>query len=76
MDTGVPAETIHDRNITSEIKVRLSKQAISSQIDVKTSDGDVTLNGTVTSPAEGNRVIESALSVDGVRSLSPNLTVE
>ena len=71
-----PGQAIQDRIVTSAIKERLVKQATSSKIDVETSHGNVTLSGTVASPAEGNRVIASALSVDGVRSLRPNLTVK
>lgn len=76
IDTAVSAEAMQDRIVTSAIKERLAELATSSKIDVETDHGNVTLSGTVASPAEGNRVIESILSLDGVRSLSPVLTVD
>lgn len=76
VDVAVPDEVIQDRLLTSAVKVRLAAQAMSSEIVVETNHGNVTLSGTVATPAEGNRVIESALSVSGVRSLSPNITVK
>lgn len=76
MESEVPAQAVHDRIVTSAIKARLAKQTTSSTIDVETRDGNVTLSGTVANPEEGNRLIVSALSVDGVRSLRPNITVK
>jgi osmotically-inducible protein OsmY len=76
MDVTVLAEANQDRIVTSAIQASLAKQSIASKIDVETSQGNVTLSGIVANPAEGDRVIQSALSVDGVRRLSPNLTVK
>lgn len=76
MNVAVPADVVQDKIVTSAVKVRLATVSTSSRIDVATNQGNVTLSGIVASPAEGDRVIASALSVDGVRSLRPNLTVK
>lgn len=45
-------------------------------INVDTKDGHVTLTGTVNSRAEYDKAISIARSVDGVKSVTPRLTIK
>lgn len=75
-DASVPGEVIADRALTAAIRQKLGKEANTTRIiRVETSHGNVTLTGIVGSRVEGDRVIESVLSVDGVKSVSPILAV-
>jgi hyperosmotically inducible protein len=46
-----------------------------SEINVDTTDGKVTLNGTVQNSAEEGKAVDLAKSVDGVKSVKSNLVV-
>jgi len=46
-----------------------------SEINIDTTDGKVTLNGTVQNSAEEGKAVDLAKSVDGVKSVKSNLVV-
>src|SRR5262245_30251417 len=70
-------QKMEDGSITAAIKMKMANNELvkASNIDVDTNHGKVTLNGTVGSEAEKDRAIQLAQSVDGVKSVSSNLTV-
>jgi hyperosmotically inducible periplasmic protein len=71
-------QEIEDGSITSAIKMKFAndEQVSASAIDVDTNNGNVTLNGTVSSQAEADRAVELAKTVSGVKSVKSNLTVK
>lgn len=68
---------VTDAAITSAVKAKfLADTAVSGlKIDVDTSGGMVTLNGTVSSRAEADRAMTLARNTDGVKSVHDNLKV-
>jgi hyperosmotically inducible periplasmic protein len=66
---------VQDASISSEIKTRFAgdKLVSSSDINVDTTGGHVTLNGSVDSQAEVTRAVEIGRAVDGVKSVHSNL---
>ena len=70
-------EKIQDGSITSAIKMKFANDELvsASDINIDTSEGHVTLNGTVGSQAEETRAIELGRSVNGVKSVYSRLTV-
>jgi hyperosmotically inducible protein len=74
---GAVADTTADATITSAVKMKLAedKQVDANSIDVDTSDGQVTLTGTVGSQAEADQAVVLARGVEGVKSVTPRLTV-
>jgi hyperosmotically inducible periplasmic protein len=68
-------DRLQDASISSTIKARFAgdKLVSSSDINVDTSGGHVTLNGNVDSQAEVTRAVEIGRSVDGVKSVHSNL---
>jgi len=81
-ETGEQAEKagkkVEDASITAAIKMKFANDETvsASKIDVDTSHGNVTLNGTVSSREEENQAVELARSVDGVKSVRSNLVVQ
>jgi hyperosmotically inducible protein len=81
-ETGEQAEKagkkIEDGSITAAIKMKFANDETvsASKIDVDTSHGNVTLNGTVSSREEENKAVELARTVDGVKSVHSNLVVQ
>jgi hyperosmotically inducible periplasmic protein len=71
-------QEVEDGSITSAIKMKFAndEQVSASAIDVDTNNGDVTLNGTVSSQAEADRAVELAKTVSGVKSVKSNLTIK
>jgi hyperosmotically inducible periplasmic protein len=71
-------ETVEDGSITAAVKMRFANDEIVSagNIDVDTSNGIVTLNGTVGTQAEADRAIELAQTVSGVKNVRSNLIVQ
>jgi hyperosmotically inducible protein len=69
---------VEDASITAAIKMKFANDATvsASKIDVDTKDGMVTLTGAVSSQTEADRAIELARSVDGVKMVHNNLTVQ
>jgi osmotically-inducible protein OsmY len=68
---------VTDAAITSAVKAKfLADTAVSGlKIDVDTSGGMVTLNGTVSSRAEADRAMTLARNTDGVKGVHDNLKV-
>jgi len=68
---------ITDAAITSAVKAKLLADTTVSglKIDVDTSGGMVTLNGTVSSRAEADRAMMLARNTDGVRGVHSNLKI-
>jgi hyperosmotically inducible periplasmic protein len=71
-------EKVEDGSITAAVKMKFANDEVvsASQIDVDTSNGVVTLNGTVESHAEANRAVELAQGVNGVKNVRSNLIIE
>lgn len=70
-------EKIEDGSITAAVKMKFANDEVvsASNIDVDTSHGNVTLNGTAKSQTEVDRAVQLAQSVDGVKSVHSNLVV-
>ena len=70
-------EKIEDASITSAIKMKFANDELvsASNINVDTTNGHVTLNGTVASQAEATRAVQIGRSVDGVKSVHSNLII-
>jgi hypothetical protein len=56
-------------------KIALDDTLKASKISIDTSEGVVTLTGTVASPAQNTRVLQLARETDGVKSVVDHLTV-
>jgi len=71
-------EEVQDGSITAAIKMKFANDELvsASNIDVDTSNGLVTLNGTVATQAEANRAIELAQTVNGVKNVRSNLIIQ
>jgi len=70
-------DTATDASITAAIKMKMADDPVVSamKINVDTTDGKVTLNGTVQNAAEADKAVALARSVDGVKSVESNLVV-
>jgi hyperosmotically inducible periplasmic protein len=70
-------EVMGDAAITTAVKTKLLADTTTPglKIDVDTSDGVVTLNGTVPNAAEKRRAIELARGTSGVKSVKDNLKI-
>jgi hyperosmotically inducible protein len=66
-----------DATITSAVKMKFAadKTVDALDINVDTSDGNVTLTGKVRAKTEADQAITLARSVEGVKSVTPHLTV-
>jgi hyperosmotically inducible protein len=66
-----------DASITAAIKMKMADDPVVSamKIDIDTTDGNVTLSGTVQDAAEGDQAVHLAKSVDGVKSVESKLVV-
>jgi hyperosmotically inducible periplasmic protein len=71
-------EKVEDGSITAAIKMKFANDELvsASHIDVDTTDGMVTLNGTVASQAEADRAVQLAQTVDGVKNVRSNLIID
>jgi hyperosmotically inducible protein len=71
------ADKTTDASITSAIKMKLANDDLTDalDIDVDTSNGMVTLKGTVSSQAEADRAVELARAVDGVKDVQSQLHI-
>ena len=71
------SNTLDDATITARVKTALlnDTQVNATKIDVTTSNGVVTMSGTVRSKPEQERAIQLARQVNGVRDVKANLTV-
>lgn len=68
---------LSNARITSEVKLKFAADDTvkALNIDVDTSNGTVTLNGTVNSKKELDQAVRLAKSVDGVKHVKSNLTI-
>ncbi len=71
-------EMIDDASITAQVKTALlfRRSASAGKIRVKTTDGTVTLGGTVRSAADKALVVQLVTDIDGVRSVVNDMTIE
>lgn len=71
------AEKTADATITSAVKMKFAadKTVEAFAIDVDTRNGIVTLTGTVKSKSEADRAVLLAKGVEGVKSVTPKLTI-
>jgi hyperosmotically inducible protein len=71
-------QEVEDGSITAAIKAKFANDETvsASKIDVDTNDGMVTLTGTVSSQIEIDRALELAKTVDGVKMVHNNLTIQ
>ena len=70
------ADHISDSAITANVKSALMAQAAGMQINVSTTDGEVTLSGEVESQADISAIERIARNVEGVKSVRNELTVK
>jgi osmotically-inducible protein OsmY len=75
---AVVADAAADARVTTTIKAKLVKEPDLSalKISVDTTDGVVTLSGSVSSPEDVKRAMELALETDGVREVISTLQVK
>jgi osmotically-inducible protein OsmY len=66
-----------DATITSAVKMKFAKDKTVDALDINvdTTAGNVTLTGNVHSQAEANQAVMLAKSVEGVKNVTPRLTV-
>src|ERR1051325_3830191 len=65
-----------DATITSNVRAKLAADLPGSTINVDTKEGVVTLSGMVNSDADKAKAEQLAKSVEGVKSVTNNLTVK
>ena len=72
------AEKTSDATITAAVKMKFAadKTVDASKIDVDTKDHLVTLTGTVHSKAAADKAVALAKSVEGVKGVTPQLTIK
>ena len=72
------AEKTTDATITAAVKMKFAadKTVDALKIDVDTKDNLVTLTGTVNSKAEAEKAVALAKSVEGVKGVTPQLSVK
>jgi len=72
------AEKTTDATITAAVKMKFAadKTVDASKIDVDTKDNLVTLTGTVSSKAAADKAVALAKAVEGVKGVTPHLTVK
>jgi osmotically-inducible protein OsmY len=78
-DTGKKvAGKTDDATTTSAIKMKFAadKTVDAFDINVDTKDGNVTLTGTVNTKAEADKAVALAKTVEGVKSVTPKLTIK
>ena len=73
----VISNTVDDASITAQVKTALlnDQQVNATKIDISTSNGVVTMSGTVRSQPEQERAIQLARRVNGVKDVKANLTI-
>jgi osmotically-inducible protein OsmY len=71
-------EKTTDSTITAAVKMKFAadKTVDASKIDVDTKDNLVTLTGTVRSKAAADKAVALAKTVEGVKGVTPHLTVK
>lgn len=69
---------IDDATLTTKVKAALlaDEMVKGTQINVDSSQGAVTLSGTVSTPAHKQRAEQLALNVEGVRAVQNNITAQ
>ena len=69
---------VDDASTTSAIKMKFAadKTVDALDINVDTNNGNVTLTGTVNSKAEADKAVALAKSVEGVKRVTPQLTIK
>src|SRR5512133_907663 len=69
--------SVDDASITAQVKTALlnDSQVNATKIDVSTSNGVVTMSGTVRSQPEQERAIQIARRVNGVKDVKANLNI-
>lgn len=74
---GISA-SIDDSMITTKVKAAIIAEPALSAVDIKvnTTDGVVTLSGTITAPEKADRAIQLAHTVDGVKAINNELVVK
>lgn len=72
------SRTVEDAGITTEINLKFAKDDLvkALSIDVDTTDGFVTLKGTVASQAEADRAVQLSREVEGVKQVRSKLIVQ
>ncbi len=67
-----------DATITSAVKMKFAKDKTVDALDINvdTKDGNVTLTGAVKTKTEADQAVELAKSVEGVKSVTPRLTIK
>jgi osmotically-inducible protein OsmY len=70
--------TVTDASITAAVKMKMADDPSVSgmKINVDTTDGNVTLSGTVKDQAETDQAVQIAKSVDGVKSVESKLSLQ
>lgn len=70
-------ETTSDATITSAVKMKFAadKTVDAFDINVDTDDGNVTLTGKVRAKTEADQAVALARSVEGVKTVTPRLTI-
>ncbi len=73
---GNVASSATDATVTAKVKAQLlaDDQIKGTRIDVDTSNGAVTLNGSVASPTQKQRAEQLAMNVEGVKRVQNNLS--
>jgi hyperosmotically inducible protein len=71
-------EKTADATITSAVKMKFAKDKTVDALDINvdTKDGNVTLTGAVKTKTEADQAVELAKSVEGVKSVTPRLTIK
>ncbi|MGH7828150.1 MAG: BON domain-containing protein [Candidatus Binatia bacterium] len=71
-------QNIDDTNLTAAVKTQLARDKVSSltRIDVDSTGGVVSLNGTVESPEQKSRAEQIARGVGGIKDVVNNLQVQ
>ena len=72
------ADTTTDATITAAVKMKFAadKTVDASKIDVDTKHNLVTLTGTVKSKVAADKAVALAKSVEGVKGVTPQLTIK
>jgi hyperosmotically inducible protein len=74
---GYPATSVDDANVSAQIRTALMNEAVFkvNQIRIETTNGVVTLTGTVQSRPEADRVVEMTKTIQGVREIRNSLDI-
>jgi hyperosmotically inducible protein len=75
---GTASTAIDDSMITTKVKAAIVAEPTLSAMDIKvnTTDGVVTLSGTIDAPSKAQRAKELAQTVDGVKTVNNELVIK